>query len=491
MSGSDRTLPITLGRYKLFDKIGAGGMATVHLGRLVGPVGFARTVAIKRMRSDAVTDPEFVSMFLDEARLAARIHHPNVVPTLDVVSAAGELFIVMEYVRGESLARLLQASKLADERVPVDVAVTLMVGVLHGLHAAHEAKDERGELLELVHRDVSPHNILVGLDGVPRLLDFGIAKAVGRAQTTQNGQLKGKLSYMAPEQLTGGRVTRQTDVFAASIVLWETLAGCRLFQGDNEGQSVERVLSGRVVPPSRHADLPPALDAVVLRGLSVEPADRYPTARDMALALEEALPLAAPSKIGRWVEALAKETLRWHDERVAEIQSGVDDDETAAGMTQRQVLSDSPAASGGSPGRAASFERRPVLRQAWPLAIAIGLVAILLVVFESRQSPKPPLSERPGAGATPAPTAAPSVAPAAAAADSARPDTSLAVNDAPAPRPSPPPRAARAPAPPPGPASARSSGVASAAPSATSAPACDPPWFFDERGLRIFKKECL
>jgi len=317
----ESSTPLLLGRYALYEKIAAGGMASVHIGRLMGPVGFARTVAIKRMHPQFAEDPSFVSMFLDEARLAARIRHPNVVPTLDVVAMASELFLVMDFVQGESLARLMRAASDRDERIPYEMVSTLMVGVLHGLHAAHEAKSDRGEPLGIVHRDVSPQNILVGVDGAPRVLDFGVAKAMGRLATTGQGQLKGKLGYMAPEQIRG-KVTRQTDVYAASIVMWEALTGTRLFTGDNEGELLHRVLEGTKVPPSAHAPgLPAALDQAVMRGLELNPAHRYATAREMARALEDAIPLVAPSKIGEWVEATAHATITVRSDRVAAIES--------------------------------------------------------------------------------------------------------------------------------------------------------------------------
>jgi serine/threonine-protein kinase len=199
-----------VGRYALHDEIAAGGMATVHIGRLLGPVGFSRTVAIKKLHARIIRD-RFVSMFLDEARVAARVRHPNVIGTLDVVALAGELFLVMEYVHGETLARLMRAVRDAGQSIPVPIIAAVMIGVLDGLHAAHEATNDRGEPLTLVHRDISPHNILVGTDGISRVLDFGIAKAAGRVQTTRDGQLKGKLSYMAPEQIHGNVDTR-TDV---------------------------------------------------------------------------------------------------------------------------------------------------------------------------------------------------------------------------------------------------------------------------------------
>src|SRR5580692_2033966 len=196
------TVPVRIvGRYAIYGELASGGMATVHLGRLLGPVGFSRTVAIKRLHEQFAKDPDFVSMFLDEARLCARIKHPNVVPTLDVIAGDRQLLLVMDYVQGESLSRLFRSAVARGERIPLKVTVAIVSGMLHGLHAAHEAKDERGEPLGIVHRDVSPQNVLVGIDGVARVLDFGVAKARGRLHTTQDGRVKGKLSYMAPEQL--------------------------------------------------------------------------------------------------------------------------------------------------------------------------------------------------------------------------------------------------------------------------------------------------
>jgi serine/threonine-protein kinase len=311
-----------LGRYALYDEIASGGMATVHLARLIGPVGFSRTVAIKRLHPHLANEPEFVAMFLDEARLAARVQHPNVVPTLDVVTTDGEIFLVMEYVRGESLSRLLRADGEHARALPARLASAIAVGVLQGLHAAHEARGEQGEPLDIIHRDVSPQNILLGTDGVPRILDFGIAKATVRLQSTQEGQVKGKLAYMAPEQLRGKPLTRTVDVYAASVVLWEMLTGRRLFSGDNEGNLLEQVLLGVVHPPSRFAsDLPTALDDIVVKGLSRDPHRRFADARVMALALEAATPLASASEMGAWVKERAKPRLDRRAELVARIES--------------------------------------------------------------------------------------------------------------------------------------------------------------------------
>jgi eukaryotic-like serine/threonine-protein kinase len=311
----------TIGRYALYAEIASGGMAAIHIGRLMGPVGFARTVAIKRLHPPLAKDPEFVAMFLDEARLAARIRHPNVVSTLDVVATEGELFVVMEYVPGESLARLMRAVRTNNEFVPAPVAASIIVGVLHGLHAAHEARDERGEPLRIVHRDVSPHNVLVGTDGAAHLIDFGVAKARGRVQVTQQGQIKGKLSYMPSEQLLGNGLDHRADIFAATIVFWEALTGQRLFQGVDDGEIYAKVLLGNVEPPSKYAPgLPAAVDAIVLKGLARDREQRFPTARDMALAIEGAMPLATPSQIGSWVEGLVGESLTERTEQIAEIE---------------------------------------------------------------------------------------------------------------------------------------------------------------------------
>jgi serine/threonine-protein kinase len=310
-----------IGRYALHDEIAAGGMASVHIGRLMGTIGFARTVAVKRLHPQMAREPEFVAMLLDEARLAARIHHPNVVQTLDVVAAEGEVFLVMEYVQGETLGRLARAALTRGTPLPVPMVGAIMAGVLHGLHAAHEARSERGDPLGIVHRDVSPQNVIVGVDGIARVLDFGVAKAIGRLQSTREGQLKGKLAYMAPEQLDG-RSDRRTDVYAASVVLWEMLAGRRLFKGETEAEVFGKVREGRVVAPSSFAPVVPArLDAITLRGLQQDPAHRFSTAREMACAIEDALPALPASRIGDWVRTLADETLSSRARRLQEIEA--------------------------------------------------------------------------------------------------------------------------------------------------------------------------
>lgn len=311
-----------IGRYALFDALASGGMATVHVGRLMGPVGFARTVAIKRLHPQFSRDPEFVAMFLDEARMCARIRHPNVVPTLDVVADDGELFLVMEYIQGESLSHLVKTLQGRGERMPWRVALAIVVGALHGLHAAHESKDERGVALGLVHRDVSPQNILVGTDGMARVLDFGIAKAAGRTQTTREGAVKGKLGYMAPEQMAAEGVTRQADLYAAGVVLWELVAGRRLFDGDTETVVLAKVLTSPVEPPSKYApDIPKELDDVVMKGIHRKVSARYGTAREFALALEKLGP-AALGEVAEWLESVAAPALSARQQLLSLIETG-------------------------------------------------------------------------------------------------------------------------------------------------------------------------
>ncbi len=331
-----------VGRYAIFDEIASGGMATVYLGRLMGSGGFTRTVAIKSLHPQFAKDPEFVTMFLDEARLAARIRHPNVVPTLDVVASRGEVFLVMEYVQGESLSRLARTLHARGERVPLPILLRIMSDALQGLHAAHEARDERGVPLDIVHRDVSPQNILVGSDGVGRLLDFGVAKAAGRAQTTREGQIKGKLAYMAPEQLTNAGISRQTDVYAASVVLWELLAGERLFAGGSELDLMARLLRREIRRPGEVTPgLPPALDDVVMKGLAANVADRFASAREMCVALGSCGVAEAPAVlVGEWVEQLAAEALAQRTAKIAAIETRSDATE---GLVDGQSLRPSGA----------------------------------------------------------------------------------------------------------------------------------------------------
>ena len=261
-------------------------MASVYLGRTRGPGGFERLVALKVMHDHISHDPAFSAMFLDEARLAARIRHPNVVPTLDV--AEDGRYIVMEYVEGASLHAILSRVRKQGDRIPLPVALRIFVDALSGLHAAHELADAAGKPLNIVHRDVSPHNILVGVDGTSRITDFGIAHAEARITSTRGGELKGKLPYMAPEQLEDDSLDRRTDVYAAGCVLWEILVGERLFKAGSEAAMACAILAGPERSPRQAgAEVPDDLDAACMQALGARDR-RFLTALAFSEAVERA-----------------------------------------------------------------------------------------------------------------------------------------------------------------------------------------------------------
>jgi eukaryotic-like serine/threonine-protein kinase len=417
----------TVGRYAIYGEIAMGGMATVHYGRLLGPVGFARTVAIKRLHPQFARDPEFVAMFLDEARLAARIQHPNVCATLDIVTAQGELLVVLEYLRGETLARLMRNTRQAEQPIEPAIAASIVAGTLHGLHAAHEAHNERGVKLGIVHRDVSPQNILVGVDGVSRVLDFGVAKAAGRLHTTQEAKVKGKLPYMAPEQLRGGEVDRQSDVYSAAVCLWEALAGRKLFAADNEGLLLQQVLLSPIDPPSKYvSNLPYDLEEVVMRGLERDKSKRFASAKEMALALQRAIPPALSSDVGEWVESIAENALSQRAARITQIESSDPDipafkdlaselarsgemsaaaEAPVSGSQSSQLSNISAIAKDGSASTSPERSRKRLfigVGSAVALS-AIGLVVILSAASGSRSAASAP-SEAPASAAMEAPT---------------------------------------------------------------------------------------
>lgn len=320
-STSQRDAVMTLGRYTLCGEIAAGGMAAVYFARMEGTGGFAKSVAVKRLHPQFASDPEFRTMILDEARLAARIRHPNVVSPIDVIDMEDEVLLAMEYVHGQALSRLVRASATKSEPVALAICASVMAGMLHGLHAAHEAKDDRGVPLGIVHRDISPHNVIVGVDGITRVIDFGIAKAKTSSEATQAGMVKGKVPYLAPEQLDGRQATVATDIYAASLVFWELLVGRRLFDADYDHAIVALILRAKVEPPSTFVDVPPEIDEIVLKGIAREPSERFQTAREMALALERVVSLANPSHVGAWVERLAEGDLRKRAEKLARLEA--------------------------------------------------------------------------------------------------------------------------------------------------------------------------
>ena len=287
-----------IGRYTVLGQIAGGGMGSVFVAQMSGPAAFSRLVAIKCLHTRWLDDPKYVARFTTEVKLSTLIRHPNVVQTLDVVDEAGELFLVMEYVDGVTLAALLADLGRANRPLPVPIALGILSAVLRGLHAAHEAVDHDGAPCHIVHRDVSPQNIMLGRNGHVQVLDFGAAKAVEHSQHTAAGVLVGKLAYMAPEQVRGEGSGPRTDVFSAGVVLWESLVGQRLFYepGLDRGDLLQALVLKPVPRPSRlRADVPPGVDEVVKRALSRNPQRRFQTALEFATALEsiDATPTAA------------------------------------------------------------------------------------------------------------------------------------------------------------------------------------------------------
>jgi eukaryotic-like serine/threonine-protein kinase len=280
-----------LGRYEILGKLAAGGMAIVYVARVQSVAGFERLVAIKVLHANLAHEDEFIRMFLDEARLAASIRHPNVVPTIDISdSEEAGFFIVMEYIEGDHLGALLSSAHKAEEILPLPITLRIIADALGGLGAAHDLCDDSGKSLHLVHRDVSPHNIMVGRDGVVRLTDFGVAKAEDRLTHTRDGQVKGKLAYMAPEQAACGRTDLRSDLFSMGVILWECATGQRLFRAENTGATLHKLLHDVIPAPSSVDPQLAPLDALLGRALAREPAQRFQTAEEFAQAIEDVAP---------------------------------------------------------------------------------------------------------------------------------------------------------------------------------------------------------
>jgi eukaryotic-like serine/threonine-protein kinase len=281
--------PIQFGKYTLFERIGRGGMADVYKGRVSGPQGFERTFVVKRILPHLSDDPTFIKMFVEEAKLSARLAHPNIVQIFELGAVEGEYFISMEYIRGRDLSETMRA--IWKTMGPPRPELVAYIGreACRGLSYAHSLADERGRSLGMIHRDVSPSNIMMSYEGAVKLLDFGIAKALGEApETTKSGTMKGKYAYMAPEQTEGDDVDHRIDIFSCGIVLHEVLTGRRLFKGQNDVLTIERVRRCDVPPPSQQNPMvPPELDAIILRALHRDRDQRWATAADMADALDD------------------------------------------------------------------------------------------------------------------------------------------------------------------------------------------------------------
>ena len=430
-------------------------MASVHVGRLDGPGGFKRTVAIKRLHPTYSEDAEFVAMLRDEGSITGRIRHPNVVPVLDVVAADRELLLVMEYVHGESLAKLIDASQDGGHLPPLRFVAQIMANVLSGLHAAHACAGDGGVPLDVVHRDVSPQNVIVGVDGIARILDFGIARAAERSRgTTRDGTLRGKIAYMAPEQVSEEPVDRRADIYAAAVVFWEAVTGKPLYDGPVPVIVAEK-LGGIPERASLHVPgLAPAIDAIIAKGLESDPKKRWATAEDMARAIEAAIAPVAPREIGEWVTSVAGAELERRARTVARVEAADDAGAAVRGADTATVVETRSERRG-----------RPHL---WLLgAAAAALVLLALAASRVSWREQPPSEQDAAVLALPSP---PPASPSVSALTSSEPASPSMTATAP-------PRVA----------------VPATKKKATRHPktACDPPFRVDERGVRILKKECF
>jgi eukaryotic-like serine/threonine-protein kinase len=402
---------LTFGRYEALFKIAAGGMAEVYAARIRGEAGFEKLVAVKRMLPHLTDDAEFSSMFLDEGRLAANIASPNVVSTLDLGRADdGALYIVMELVVGVALSSLIKASAKLGRLIPVPIACEILAQAASGLDDAHEARTPTGVHLGIVHRDVSPQNVLVGADGRVRVVDFGVARALLRQTHTSTGTLKGKFAYFSPEQAAAKDVDRRSDVFALGIVAWETLLNRRLFDGENPLDQIQRVREMAIpIPSTLRPDLPRAVSDVVMQALQRDPRKRLQSASAFAAAMREAVGVVPGKDIARYVGDVSAEQIREMQLRIESALAGEHVDThvlrpSKSGEKQEVSIQATPSSMPGRvadlptlirsadgsippPAGARSFHTPPPMarrgerpdRRAWAFGVGISVVLIALL----------------------------------------------------------------------------------------------------------------
>ncbi|MBI3200835.1 MAG: serine/threonine protein kinase [Myxococcales bacterium] len=337
----------TLGRYELLIPIASGGMAMVWAARLKGSRGFQKIVAVKTMLPKLSEDPQFERMFLDEASLASQVRHPHVVEIMDLGEQDGVLFLVMEWIEGTPLSTLIKAARQSGG-IPLPIAVRIAMQACAGLHAAHELRDGAGELVGLVHRDVSPQNLLVTYDGVTKVVDFGVAKASGAGGfNTQGGQIKGKLAYMAPEQIHGETIDRRVDVFALGIVLYAMTTGKHPFRKESDAATLYRICSPEPAMSPRKVvpGYPLPLERVVMQALAKDPAHRFKSANELLVALDRALPASMRASSDQPVADFVKKLAGGaREEQKVRLAAALDraDKKAAETATLREVLESQP-----------------------------------------------------------------------------------------------------------------------------------------------------
>ena len=329
MSPAEHALGERFGKYELLALLAVGGTAEVFLARATGEAGFEKVLVVKRLLESLAENQEFVDMFLDEARLGARLDHSNIVQTIDLGQVDGRYFIALEYLTGLSLAQLVRKGM---ERLPDGLPIDLMIGIVaqacYGLHFAHEAKLSDGTALKIVHRDVTPQNLIVTYEGLVKVVDFGIAHAAVRESKTKTGMIKGKFAYMSPEQCLGKNIDRRTDVFALGIIAWEILTGTRLFKRETTYKTYQAIVSGEPIPnPSTRNDrIDAELDSIIMRSLSYEPSYRQQTAEQLGEALMQYIHRrglrGSPKDIASFYERHFQAELKDHQESLQALLAG-------------------------------------------------------------------------------------------------------------------------------------------------------------------------
>ncbi|WP_426745223.1 protein kinase [Myxococcus faecalis] len=348
----------TFGRYELLRKIAIGGMGAVYLARQKGPVGFQKLLVVKRLLPHLSEDDEFIEMFLDEGRIAAHLNHPNIAQIYDLGDVDGQYFIAMEYVHGEAVGPLGLRAQQRKLTIPLGLKCRIIADAAAGLDAAHNARSPSGRKLALIHRDVSPQNVLVGYNGGVKLIDFGVAKASGKFSQTVVGTIKGKHAYMSPEQARGEPLDHRSDIFGLGTVFYELLTHQRLFKRDTEIATLKAVVGTKIVPPSEvMPDIPKALDAIVLKALARKREERFASAGEVQLALDEFLVQqklhATPAHLAAFMQDTYSEELE--EERLAAEPTVIHYDPRLAARQQA-------AAAAAAAGDTAGSGQRPTAR---------------------------------------------------------------------------------------------------------------------------------
>jgi serine/threonine-protein kinase len=329
---------VAFGKYQLLKKLARGGMGQVFLARAEGAKGFEKLLVIKLILPHLIEDETFLNMFFDEARLVARLNHPNIAQIFELGEVDGLAYIAMEYVPSEDLRRLDRTAQKAGKPLPLGLLCRIFADAAAGLDHAHKARDSNGQPLHVVHRDVSPQNVLVGFDGGVKLIDFGVARAMGRMQHTVSGTLKGKYPYMSPEQIDGEEIDHRSDVFALGIVFWELLTRQRLFKGDDDMKTMKLVRECNVpLPTAINGELPKTVDPVLMKALAKSPKDRYADAQGLRMAIED---LAVQERLQASSSHLAAFMAELYPERISQIEATMDE------LTPGTELWDAPSLKG-------------------------------------------------------------------------------------------------------------------------------------------------